>query len=256
MSFVLGPQHTPPVSYSASLQWEGERTVCQIYDERKRTHQPTVTGTSVIGVKFDEGVMIAADTLGSYGSMARFRNISRVMKVNDETVLGAAGDYADYQYLKSELEQMMIDEEILDDGISMPPAAVHTWLTRILYYRRSRFNPLWNTVIVGGFHDGMPYLGSVDKIGIAFEAPSVACGFGGYLAQPLLRKALEENNSVVTADKAREIVENCLKVLYYRDARSYNRYEVAIVTQDGVTIEKPKSAAADWSIAHLVKGFE
>lgn len=40
-----------------------------------------VTGTSVLGVKFKGGVIIAADMLGSYGSLARFRNISRLMKV-------------------------------------------------------------------------------------------------------------------------------------------------------------------------------
>lgn len=40
-----------------------------------------VTGTSVLGVKFTGGVIIAADMLGSYGSLARFRNISRLMKV-------------------------------------------------------------------------------------------------------------------------------------------------------------------------------
>lgn len=42
---------------------------------------PMVTGTSVLGVKFTGGVVIAADMLGSYGSLARFRNISRLMKV-------------------------------------------------------------------------------------------------------------------------------------------------------------------------------
>lgn len=64
-----------------------------------------VTGTSVLGVKFNGGIVIAADTLGSYGSLARYRECSRVMKVNDSTVLGAGGDYADFQYLKSVIEQ-------------------------------------------------------------------------------------------------------------------------------------------------------
>ncbi len=68
---------------------------------------PMVTGTSVLGVKFTGGVMIAADMLGSYGSLARFRNISRLMKVNNSTILGASGDYADYQYLKQVIEQMV-----------------------------------------------------------------------------------------------------------------------------------------------------
>lgn len=50
---------------------------------------------------------IAADMLGSYGSLARFRNISRIMRVNDSTMLGASGDYADFQYLKQVLGQMV-----------------------------------------------------------------------------------------------------------------------------------------------------
>ena len=40
-----------------------------------------MTGTSVLGLAFKDGVVIAADKLGSYGSMARFRNISRILKV-------------------------------------------------------------------------------------------------------------------------------------------------------------------------------
>lgn len=237
-------------------QWEAERTVCQTFDTRKHTQFPTVTGTSVLGLKFNNGVMLAADTLGSYGSMARFRNVSRIMKVNDNTIMSAAGDYADYQFLKSELEQMVIDDEVQNDGFSLAPSSIHSWITRYLYYRRSKFNPLWNTVIVAGYSDGKSFLGSVDKIGIAFEAPSVACGFGAYLAQPLLRKALEENNNSLTVEKAKKLMEDCLKVLYYRDARSYNRFELAIVTADGVTIEKPKASDTNWEIAHLVRGFE
>lgn len=58
-------------------------------DPQRREHSlsvspcsnPMVTGTSVLGVKFTGGVIIAADMLGSYGSLARFRNISRLMKV-------------------------------------------------------------------------------------------------------------------------------------------------------------------------------
>lgn len=44
-------------------------------------------------------------TTGSYGSLARYRSVSRLMKVNDNTVIGGTGDYADFQHLKSVLEQ-------------------------------------------------------------------------------------------------------------------------------------------------------
>lgn len=47
-----------------------------------------------------------------------------------------------------------IDEELLGDGHSYTPKAVHSWLTRVMYNRRSKMNPLWNTVVIGGFYKG------------------------------------------------------------------------------------------------------
>lgn len=40
--------------------------------------------------------------------------------------------------------------------------------------------------------------------------------------QPLMREVLE-NKVEISKDEARALIERCLKVLYYRDARSYNR---------------------------------
>ncbi|XP_067832076.1 proteasome subunit beta type-4 [Heptranchias perlo] len=224
-------------------------------DPVRHTLSPMVTGTSVLGVKFDGGVILAADMLGSYGSMARFRNISRLMKVNNSTILGASGDYADYQYLKQAIEQMMIDEELLGDGHSYSPKAIHSWLTRVMYNRRCKMNPLWNTVIIGGMSNGESFLGYVDKLGVAYESQTVATGFGAYLAQPLMRE-VAENQSLMSKDEARQLIERCLKVLYYRDARSYNRYEISTVTAAGVEIEGPLSAETNWDIAHMISGFE
>lgn len=65
------------------------------------------TGTSVIGVKYDGGVIIAADNLVSYGNMARFQNVARVFKINDKTIIGMGGDYADFQYIKKLIDNLV-----------------------------------------------------------------------------------------------------------------------------------------------------
>ncbi|KAM7028818.1 proteasome subunit beta type-4 [Acridotheres tristis] len=220
-----------------------------------RTLTPMVTGTSVLGLRFRGGAMLAADTVGSYGSLARFRGISRLLKVNDCTVLGASGDLADFQHLRQLLEQMVIDEELLGDGHSYSPRALHSWLTRLLYSRRSRISPLWNSVLIAGLDGDQSFLGYVDMLGVAYEAPSLATGFGAYLAQPLLRAELEREQ-LPTREEAKELLERCLRVLYYRDARSFNRFEVAVVTEQGVELEGPQTLEANWDIAHLVRGFE
>ncbi len=76
-----------------------------------------------------------------------------------------------------------IDEECLNDGFQYTPKSLFSWLTRVMYNRRTRFNPLWNTLIVGGLQDGEPFLGYVDKIGTAYQSNTVASGFGAYIAQ-------------------------------------------------------------------------
>jgi 20S proteasome subunit beta 7 len=76
--------------------------MCHLFFSLPRN--PTVTGTSVIGIAFDKGVIIAADSLGSYGSMAKLRNVQRIHKVNDSTVIGGHGDFADFQFLLDIIE--------------------------------------------------------------------------------------------------------------------------------------------------------
>ncbi|KAG1684712.1 Proteasome subunit beta type-4 [Nymphon striatum] len=235
---------------------------------------PITTGTSVLGITFNGGVMIAADTLGSYGSLARFRNCPRVLRVNDTTILGAGGDYADYQFVSSIIEQKIIEEECANDGFNVKPKSLYSWLTRILYNRRSKFDPLWVSLVVGGLQNGVPlvmflimlflisfyhinnpticrFLGHVDKIGTAFEAPTIATGYGAYIAQPILRDAYETNSNM-TREEAKELLIKCLRILFYRDARAFQKYLISTVTSEGSVVEGPFEIDTDWEFGTLL----
>lgn len=221
----------------------------------KHTLSPSVTGTSVLGIQFKGGVVLAADTLGSYGSLARFREVSRFTTLGQNTVVGASGDYADFQHLKTTLKEVELEFTDGDGKTSLTPKGVHTFLTRVLYNRRSKMNPLWNTLLVGGVYKGEAYLGFVDKVGVAYTDPVIASGYGAYIVLPIMRSAYEENPNM-TKEEAVQLLEKCLKVLFYRDARSLNRYEIAVITEDGLDISEPRSADTNWDIARLVRGYE
>ncbi len=151
-----------------------------------RSAYPITTGTSVFGLRYKDGIVIAADNMGSYGSLARYPGLQRVFKVNDTTVIASSGDIADFQYLHSIIKMKQVDEEIHGGGVTMRPEALHCWLTRVLYNRRSRFDPLWNTVVVGGIQEDKPFLGVVDMIGTAWKEDKVATGFGAHVAIPIM----------------------------------------------------------------------
>ncbi|XP_078035724.1 proteasome subunit beta type-4 [Augochlora pura] len=215
----------------------------------QRSQAPMTTGTSVVGIQFKDGVLIAADILGSYGSMARYRSLDRIMKVNNNIILGAGGDYADYQFLKSNIEKKILEEECLDDGLLLKPKALHCWLTRIMYYRRSSFDPLWNNFVIGGIEGDKLFLGTVDKLGTAYSDPVIATGYGAYMATPILRKAYEENKEM-TKEQAMELMYKVMQVLFYRDARSFPKYQLGIITKDGgIEIQGPISLDSYWEPA-------
>jgi 20S proteasome subunit beta 7 len=93
-----------------------------------------VTGTSVLGIKYASGIMLAADTLASYGSLAQIRDMKRLVSVGDYTIIGAGGDMSDWQAIQDLLDQLVTEEYTNDDGISFGPEHLHEYLARVLYY--------------------------------------------------------------------------------------------------------------------------
>jgi len=114
-----------------------------------------VTGTSVLALKYAGGVMLAADTLGSYGSLARYTELRRLRAVGPYALLGAGGEYSDFQKILDMLDDATTSEAELDDGCRMGAPELHAYLTRVFYARRNKGNPFYNTLLVAGFRDGV-----------------------------------------------------------------------------------------------------
>ena len=93
------------------------------------------------------------------------------------------------------------------------------------------------------------FLGYADLLGTTYEASTIATGFGAHLAQPLLRKAVEGRETLIEEAEAAGILEQAMRVLFYRDARSLDRIQMAKVTAaTGVVISAPFVITSDWSI--------
>lgn len=194
------------------------------------------------------------------------------------SVVGFGGDVSDMQYLDRHLQELAIDEAYeyetagADDsssgssGAGKPPghgklnaANLHKYLSKLMYRRRNAFDPLWNQILVAGLDgSGAPFLAAVDLRGTAFTSPSLATGFGAMLAQPIMRRyaATDEDAARLSRDEAVAIVKECMKVLFYRDARSLDRYSIAVVTKDGVEMsENEQLEQQSWAFAERIRGY-
>jgi len=223
-----------------------------------RSQYPVTTGTSVIAVKYKGGVVMATDTMGHYGGLARYPDLQRVVRVNETTVLGYSGDIADFQFLEGVIERRQIEQDIRGGGVDMKPQALHCWLTRVLYNRRSKFDPLWNTIVVGGVQDGKPFLGGVDMIGTAWTEDVIATGIGKAFAIPAFTADLEAvgGHDNLTKDQAVELVKKAVRVCYLRDCRASLRYHIAVIDETDAKVEGPFTIDSNWEIAKSVKGYD
>lgn len=208
----------------------------------------------------------------SYGSLARFTDVKRLRVFLNTSVVGFGGDVSDMQYLDRHLNELAIEESYetepiattAEDGTVSRPgvlnaANLHKYLQRLFYARRNKFDPLWNQVLVAGLDAASrPFLSSVDLRGTAFTSPSLATGFGAMLAQPILRThaPTEEEAAKLTREQAVDAVKECMKVLYYRDARSLDRYSIAVVTKEGIELKEDEQLEKQsWAFAERIKGY-
>lgn len=257
------------------------------------TQQPLVTGTSVLGIVYADGIMLAADNLASYGSLARFRDIQRIyplyssssaspsqsttssekttssdVKKGSHTCLAVAGDMSDFQHLKKMLEKVVTQERCASTTDAHPalgPEQIYEYLSNLMYGRRSKMNPLWNAIILGGIKDGKSFLGYVDLLGTTYQAPTLATGFASHFAQPLLREAYEKRQEqgkrgekegeLLSRQEAEAVLDECMKVLFYRDARSINKYQIATITNEGIEVSASKENQTEWKFAEGLRGY-
>jgi len=163
-------------------------------------------------------------------------------KVGDHTLIGASGDISDFQAVMSMVEEMQTLDMARDDGCCMTPRDFHQYLGRVMYNRRNKFDPLWNELVVAGFRDGKPFLGMVDLIGTMFEDDVIATAFGTHVCLPLLRKA----GSDLSKEEATKVMEDCLRVLFYRNTKSSTRIQISTVTAAGVEVGEPYEVSTYW----------
>ncbi|CDW55989.1 proteasome beta 4 subunit [Trichuris trichiura] len=236
----------------------------------KLSQNPICTGSSVVALMFDDGVVIAADTLLSYGKLARYKGVSRLRKINKKTLIGVGGDYADYQFLQVLIDARESEMKCLEPPGQFNALSLHSWLrssahlfafidiSTFFFRRRSRLNPFWNSFVVAGVvgPENEPYLGTVNLLGVSYTNKYVATGLGSYLVQQLLENALskrKEEASTLSRKEAMQLMRECIEILYERDTLAHYEYEVGVVDKEGCTIYPHLTVSGKWDYASSIQ---
>jgi len=211
--------------------------------EKQVTTNPMVTGGSVLGLKYSDGILLCSDTLGSYGSLALFKEIPRIAAIGQSTLIAASGEYSDFQEIVRLLQQKYTEDFVQHDGVHLNASHYASYLSSLMYTKRNKGNPLFNSVLVAGFVNSQPYLAYIDMYGTHILADFNVTGFAHHISKPIIANEWRPN---MTENEGKELLEKGMRLLWYRDARASDRIQFAKVTRDGVEIEDAYKMNSDW----------
>lgn len=183
------------------------------------TQVPVNVGTSVLGLKYKDGVMLAADTAVAYGSMKKTKHAVRTAALSNDTAIAVSGEMSDFQELLKIFKEKHDADVIENDGAEfLKPKDYFNYLSRVNYQRRMKMDPLWNGTILGGVRkNGEVFLGMVDLYGTKIEGNFLLTGLAAHYCQVLMQNAWRPD---LTEQEARTLIEECMRVLFYRDKKA------------------------------------
>jgi proteasome beta subunit len=187
------------------------------------------TGATVVGIKCSDGVVVATDSLITWGTHVLTDKGVKAFKLTDTIILASAGLTSDYQMLINRLKAQIKLYE-LNQKKDITVKALSKMLANTLYSRRMA--PLYvQTVVVGIDADG-PQLFGLDMGGSLIPDDFTATGTGTAPAFGVLEDTYKPT---LTVKDAEEIAVNAVRAGIARDAQSGGEIRVMSVTESGVT---------------------
>ncbi|ELZ98858.1 proteasome beta subunit [Haloferax mucosum ATCC BAA-1512] len=190
----------------------------------------TKTGTTTVGIKTDEGVVLATDMRASLGPMVSSKDVQKVEEVHPTGALTIAGSVSAAQSLISSLRaEVRLYESRRGEDMSMQ--ALSTLVGNFL--RTGGFYIV--QPILGGVDDDGAHIYSIDPAGSILEEEYTVTGSGSQYALGVLEQEFSDDLSI---DEAKQVATKAIRSAVERDLASGNGINIAVVTDEGVDIQR------------------
>ncbi len=191
-------------------------------------YERLVTGATAVGIKVNDGVVVAAEKRISYGGYIVSRTGKKVFRIADHMVIAAAGLFADMQSLSRIISAEIMYRELLSSS-KMRVRAAAKLLSAILY--SYKLMPFLSEIIFAGFDEDGYHLYVLDPVGSIIEDDYAAIGTGASIAIGVIES---EYKNTLTIDQATELAIKSVKAAISRDAVSGDGIDIAVVTKNGI----------------------
>lgn len=198
-----------------------------IFPSNSGQEQVLHTGTTTIGIRCIDGVILASDRRAVAGYYVAHKHTKKIYKLTDHIATTIAGVVADAQ----KLIDYMIAECNLYQLSQQQPIPVKAAANVYAYYLfNRRWFPFMTQTIVGGIDNSGPHIYTLDAVGSLIEEYNVcATGSGTPYALGVLEDAYFEK---ITIKEAIPIAIHAVRTSIERDIGSGNGIDVIFIDKD------------------------
>jgi proteasome beta subunit len=183
-------------------------------------------GATVVGISYNDGVILAADKRVSFGNFVVNKNIKKTFTVTDHVGAACAGMVADMQVLVRQVEALAKIRK-LETRREVPPNSIAKLMSVIMFERR--YFPLLTQVIVGGINE-KPEIYTLDPLGSVLPDNYAAVGTGAEGALGIMDAEFKPNMS---EEAVSELASRAIRSATQRDASSGDGIDILYVTRTG-----------------------
>jgi proteasome beta subunit len=183
-------------------------------------------GATVVGISYNNGVILAADKRVSFGNFVVNKNIKKTFTVTDHVGAACAGMVADMQVLVRQVEALAKIRK-LETRREVPPNSIAKLMSVIMFERR--YFPLLTQVIVGGINE-KPEIYTLDPLGSVLPDNYAAVGTGAEGALGIMDAEFKPNMS---EEAVSELASRAIRSATQRDASSGDGIDILYVTRTG-----------------------
>jgi len=190
------------------------------------------SGTTIVAIKFKNGVLIASDRQTTAGMMVYHKKTQKVHQITDNILMGAAGLVGDIQALVKILQSNLKLKYLRSKNEPTAEEAASFLSTLMNYYK---WFPFFSEVIIVGKDNDDYNIYSIDEAGGLEKFDNfTSTGSGMVFALGVLETEYKENMS---EEEAKELAKKAILAAIKRDLGSGYGIEIWTLTREGLKKE-------------------
>ena len=198
-----------------------------MYFLSNNVEEKILRGTTTVGIKAKDGVILCADMRASAGYFIANNNTMKIQKIDEHAGMTMAGGVADAQNI-TDILRYHANLHRIEKQEPIPIKSL-TRLTSLIFHQ-NRGYPFIADILVGGYDNAGPALFNIDMFGSVEEKTYVTTGSGSPVAYGLLE---EEYRDDLTVEEAKVIALKAVKAAITRNIGTGDGINVSIIDKDG-----------------------